>query len=153
MPWLKALGWQGWQSAPSLKLKNSSFCCYQMNLLVVPVCVILFTLTLFSFHLASAEVWIPDNEFGWYYDSNGTYTAIGAVKNSEDKAVVPTITFHVKDDNRTISESYTLSTVNAAKDIPFKIKLPEVQGKDAVLEKSEVTFVVASHNAMNVDVV
>jgi len=51
-----------------------------MNLLVVPVFTILFVLTLFSFHLASAEVWIPDNEFGGYYDSNGIYTVIGAVK-------------------------------------------------------------------------
>src|SRR3989475_1044640 len=124
-----------------------------MNLLVVPVCTILFVLTLFSFHLASAEVWIPNNEFGGYYDSNGTYTVIGAVKNSEDKAIVPTIVFHVKDDNRTISKSFTLSTVDAAKDIPFKIKLLEVQGKGVILEKPEVTFVVASHNAINVDVV
>jgi len=76
-----------------------------MNLLVVPVFTILFVLTYFSFHLASAEVWIPDNEFGGYYDSNGIYTVIGAVKNSEDKAIVPTIVFHVKDDNKTISES------------------------------------------------
>ena len=145
--------WQEWQSAPRLKLKVHAFCFYQMNLLVVPICTILFLLTLFSFHLASAEVWIPDNEFGGYYDSNDTFTVIGAVKNSEDKAVVPTIVFHVKDNNKTISESFTLSTVDAAKDIPFKIKLLEVQGKGAVLEKPEVTFVVAGHNAINVDVV
>src|SRR2546427_12999071 len=125
-----------------------------MNLLKISIFFVgLFVIGLVSFHYANAEVWIPNNEFGGYYDSNGTYTVIGAVKNSEDKAIVPTIVFHVKDDNRTISKSFTLSTVDAAKDIPFKIKLLEVQGKGVVLEKPEVTFVVASHNAINVDVV
>src|SRR5713226_1047942 len=120
---------------------------------VVPVFTILLGLTLFSFHLASADVWIPNDEFGAYFDSNGTYTVIGAVKNSENKAIVPTIVINVKDWNRTISESYTLSIVNPSKDIPFKIKLAEVQDKNAILEKPDVTFVSADHGAMNVDII
>src|SRR2546427_53707 len=117
---------------------------------VVSVFSILFTLTLFLFHLASADVWIPNDELGAYYDSNGTYTVVGAVKNSEDKAIVPTIDINVKVGDRTISKSYTLSIVNPSKDIPFKIKLVAVQDKNAILEKPEVTFVTTDHGSMNV---
>jgi len=120
---------------------------------VVPVFSILFTMTLLSFHLASANVWIPNDELGAYYDSNGTYTVVGAVKNSEDKAIVPTIDINVKVGDRTISKSYTLSIVNPSKDIPFKIKLVAVQDKNAILEKPQVTFVPADHGSMNVDVI
>src|SRR5438445_11080578 len=119
---------------------------------VVSVFSILFTLILFSFHLASADVWIPNDELGAYYDSNGTYTVVGAVKNSEDKAIFPTIDINVKVGDRTISKSYTLSIVNPSKDIPFKIKLVAVQDKNAILEKPQVTFVRADHGSMNVDV-
>jgi len=120
---------------------------------VIPILIILCALALFSFHPANADVWIPNNEFDAYYDSNGVYTVIGAVKNTEDKAIVPTIVINVKDDNRTVSESYTLSIVNPSKDIPFKIELAAIQDKSAILEKPEVAFVPADHDAMNVDVI
>src|SRR5207245_11088934 len=98
---------------------------------VVSVFSILFTLTLFLFHLASADVWIRNDEVGAYYDSNGTYTVVGAVKSSEDKAIVPTIDINVKVGDRSIPKSYTLSIVNRSYDIPFRIKLVAGQDKDA----------------------
>jgi hypothetical protein len=110
-------------------------------------------LGIISSHLASANVWIPDNEFLGYYDSNGVYTVIGAVKNTEDKPIVPSITINVKDNNKEISENYTLSVVNAGKDIPFKIKLSEVEGKNAILEKPQVSFVTSNHDALSIDVI
>ena len=61
-----------------------------MNLLKILILFVgLFVVGVVSFHYANAEVWIPDNEFGGYFDSNGTYTVIGAVKNTENVAIVP----------------------------------------------------------------
>jgi hypothetical protein len=113
----------------------------------------LFAIGLASFHYANAEVWIPDNEFGGYFDSNGIYTVIGAVKNTQNVALVPTITINIKDGENMISNSYTLSIVDASKDIPFKIKIPQVEDKNAMLEKPDVNFVIAKHNATNIQVI
>ncbi|HET6459099.1 MAG TPA: peptidase, partial [Nitrosopumilaceae archaeon] len=101
----------------------------------------LFMVGLVSVQHADAEVWIPDNEFGGYFDSNGVYTVIGAVKNTQNVAIVPTITINIKDNENMISNSYTLSIVDAGKDIPFKIKVPHVESKNAILEKPDVNFV------------
>ena len=125
-----------------------------MRLLVgITIFMVLTGLGIISSHLASANVWIPDNEFLGYYDSNGMYTVIGAVKNTEDKPIIPTIIINVKDGDKEIADNFTLSIVNSEKDIPFKIKIPEVEDKNAVLEKSQVSFVTSSHNSLNVDVI
>ena len=125
-----------------------------MNLLKISIFFVgLFIVGLVSFQHANAEVWIPINEFGGYFDSNGTYTVIGAVKNTENVAIVPTITINIKDNDKTISDSYTLSIVDAGKDIPFKIKIPQIQSKNAILEKPDVNFVLTKHNAANIQVI
>jgi hypothetical protein len=113
----------------------------------------LIAIGLVSFQHASAEVWIPDNEFGGYFDSNGIYTVIGAVKNTQNVAIVPTITINIKDNGSMISDSYTLSIVDAAKDIPFKIKISQVESKNTILEKPVVSFVPAKHNATDIQVI
>ena len=112
----------------------------------------LLTLGIIFSQYVSAEVWIPDNEFGGYFDSNGIYTVIGAVKNTQNAAVVPTITININDNGSLISNSYTLSIVDASKDIPFKIKIPLVD-KNAILEKPDVSFVSAKHNATDIQVI
>jgi hypothetical protein len=125
-----------------------------MRLLVaIFIFAVLIGLGIVSFHPASANVWIPDNEFLGYYDSNGTYTVVGAVKNTENSPIIPSITINVKDGDREISDNFTLSIVNSQKDIPFKIKIPEVQGNNAILEKPRVSFATSSHDALNVDVI
>jgi len=121
--------------------------------LVSIITLIIVILGAISLHQAFADVWIPDNEFRGYFNFNGTYTVVGAVKNTEDKPVIPSITINVKNNNNEISESYTFATVDAQKDIPFKIMLPQVQGKNVVLEKPQVSFVVSNHNATNIEVV
>ena len=125
-----------------------------MNLLKISIFFVgLFVIGLVSFHYANAEVWIPDNEFGGYFDSNGTYTVIGAVKNTENVAIVPTVTINIKDNGKTISDSYTLSIVNPSKDIPFKIKIPQVESKNLILEKPVASFISAKHNAQDIQVI
>ncbi|MBI3639674.1 MAG: peptidase [Thaumarchaeota archaeon] len=125
-----------------------------MNLFRISILFVgLFVIGLVFLQHANAEVWIPDNEFGGYFDSNGVYTVIGAVKNTQNVAIVPTITINIKDNENIISNSYTLSIVDAEKDIPFKIKVPQVESKNAILEKPDVIFVLAKHNAMNIQVI
>jgi hypothetical protein len=108
---------------------------------------------LVSSHFALADVWIPSNEFGGYYDLNGTYTVIGAVKNTEDKPIIPTVTINLKDNDKQISHSYIFSIVDSGKDIPFKFKIPEIEDKNAILEKPQVSFVVSNHNAPDIFVI
>jgi hypothetical protein len=108
---------------------------------------------LIAAHQASADVWIPDDEFSGFYNANGTYTVIGAVKNTQDVSIIPTITIHIRDGSNTYSENYVLSTVNSQKDIPFKIEIPDIKGKDAVLDRPEVNYVVTSHVNPDVDVI
>jgi hypothetical protein len=124
-----------------------------MRLLVaISIFVALIGLGVFSSHPASANVWIPDDEFLGYYDSNGTYTVVGAVKNTEDKPIIPSIIINVKDGEKEIADNFTLSIVNSGKDIPFKLKIP-VESKNAILEKPQVNFIISSHDSLNVDVI
>jgi len=144
-----------WKSPTRLKLKviNQGYV-FEMNLLRATIFLVgLFVLGLVSFHYANAGVWIPDNEFGGYYDSDGVYTVIGAVKNTENIAIVPTIVININDNDKTVSESYTLSIVNSLKDIPFKIKMPQVESKNPILQRPQVSFVTAKHNAIDVQVI
>lgn len=123
--------------------------------LLVPISIfaILIGLGIVTSNFASANVWIPDNEFMGFYNVNGTYTVVGAVKNTEAKAIIPTITINVKDNDKTVSERYTLSTVNSQKDIPFNIKILQVEGKNATLEKPQISFVVADHNSTDIEII
>ncbi len=123
--------------------------------LLVPVSIftMMIVFGIFASHSAYANVWIPDDEFSGFYSTNGTYTVIGAVKNTEASAIIPTITINVKDNDKTISEKYILSTTNSQKDIPFNIKMPQVEGKNATLEKPQVSFVVTSHNSTDIEII
>ena len=110
-------------------------------------------LGIITVHSASANVWIPDNEFMGFYNANGTYTVIGAVKNTEASSIIPTITINVKDNDKTVSERYTLSTVDSQKDIPFNIKILQVGGKNATLEKPQISFVMTNHNSTDIEII
>jgi hypothetical protein len=96
---------------------------------------------IFSFQLVTAEVWIPDNEFDSYFDEDGIYTVIGAVKNSEKHPIIPTIVIQIQDEEKMISGSYTLPIANPSKDIPFKIKFDQVSSKNPILEKPQINFI------------
>ncbi|MEW6043697.1 MAG: peptidase [Thermoproteota archaeon] len=88
---------------------------------------------------AFAEVWIPENEYVGYFDSQGVYTVVGAVKNTENYAITPTITIVVHTGEK-IAVEQKLPTVFPNKDIPFKIQIPQVTNNDAILEKPSVVF-------------
>ena len=91
-----------------------------------------------STQVVAADVWIPEDEYLGYFDSQGVYTVVGAVKNTESHPVVPTITITLNDGQQTRVEQ-ELPTVFPNKDIPFKIPIPDVTG-DVSLGKPIVTF-------------
>lgn len=120
---------------------------------LVSIFAVMIGLGFVAIHPASANVWIPDNEFKGFYDINGTYTVIGAVKNTQSTAIIPTITINVKDNDNMVSEKYTLSTVNSQKDIPFNIKILQIEGKNATLEIPQVSFVSTDHNFTDIEII
>ncbi len=91
------------------------------------------------FQFAAADVWIPEDEYLGYFDPQGVYTVVGAVKNTERYPVVPTITIMI-DDSKQIRVEQQLPTVFPNKDIPFKIPIQQVSNH-AILGKPIVSFV------------
>ncbi|HSD04789.1 MAG TPA: peptidase [Nitrosopumilaceae archaeon] len=122
------------------------------NSVIIQASFVVFVLVL-MIQYANAEVWIPENEFSSYFDENGIYTVIGAVKNSESYPIVPTVELRIQDGNKIISESYTLPVANPLKDIPFKIKFDQISSKNPILEKPAVTFVPGPTDYMNIEIV
>ncbi len=90
--------------------------------------------------LASADVYVPLHEYLGYFDSNGIYTVVGNVKNTNDFAVIPTITVSVIDDSEIISKTINHVPLGIGKEIPFKIKFPEISSNTPVLVNPELTF-------------
>lgn len=123
------------------------------SVIILAIFLPIMALVLLVPQFAGAEVWIPDNEYGAYFDHDGIYTVIGAVKNSESFPIVPTVVIKIHDGNKIISESYTLPVANPAKDIPFKIKFDQISDKEPILEKPQVTFVQGPVDYVNLDVV
>lgn len=89
--------------------------------------------------LVFADVWIPENEYVGYFNSQGVYTVVGAVKNTEDYAITPTVAISVGGQEK-ITVVQKLPTVFPGKDIPFKIQIPQVKDHTAILEKPTVSF-------------
>lgn len=93
-----------------------------------------------TFSVASGEVLVPDNEFAGYFDSNGIYTVVGVVKNTENYPIESHLSLTLIDDGKTISVGQDLPSVASNKDIPFKIRIPQVTDQNVILEKPTVTF-------------
>lgn len=93
-----------------------------------------------SISIANADVWIPDNEFTSYYDTNGVFTVVGAIKNSESSTVVPTITINISDNENTISESFKLTKIYPTHTLPFKLKFPDIKSKNVTLQEPQMSF-------------
>ncbi len=114
---------------------------------MIPVLAILGIL----FHVASADVYIPDNEYAGYFDHNGVYNVYGSVKNTGNQTVMAKIQITVNDGKSTFSESRILPVIYSLKDMPFKFKFPEVSGKP-LLQRPSVTFFLTNSNPLDIDV-
>lgn len=101
---------------------------------------LIFTISvIWLFQGAFADVYIPDDELVGYVDSNDIYTVVGAVKNTNQYPVVPTIYLTVLSDGEQLGITQKLPTVFPIKDIPFKIKIPNAK-HDAVILESRVDY-------------
>lgn len=87
-----------------------------------------------------ADVLIPEDEILGYFDSNEIYTVVGAVKNTESYPISSTVHLTIDDGKQKVTVEQSLPTVFPNKDMPFKIKLPEVIGPDVVIESYSVAF-------------
>ena len=100
-----------------------------------------------------AEVFIPKNEFRGYYDQYGIYTAVGVVRNLENQTIIPTVMIHVNDSNQIISQEFIMSSIEPGADLPFKIKVPEVNGSNPILESSQIKFTTTEHTPTKIQVI
>ncbi|MDH5418582.1 MAG: peptidase [Nitrosopumilus sp.] len=90
--------------------------------------------------VAYANVYVPLHEYLGYFDSTGIYTVVGNVKNENHFAIIPTITVSVIDDSKTISKTIKHVPLGAGKEIPFKIKFPELTSNTPILMNPEIIF-------------
>ncbi|MBL7015285.1 MAG: peptidase [Nitrosopumilus sp.] len=106
----------------------------------MPLLLGLFFVIFFVPQLASADVYVPLHEYLGYFDSNGIYTVVGNVKNTNDFAVIPSITVSVIDDSKILSKTINHVPLGIGKEIPFKIKFPEISSNTPILVNPELTF-------------
>ena len=85
-------------------------------------------------------VWIPEHEFIGFFDSNGVYTVVGNVKNSENYPIIPTITITIQDGDQTISENIQYVNIMPEKELPFKFVYPEIQSINPVLMEPQISY-------------
>ena len=97
------------------------------------------------------EVYIPNDEYVGYFDSNGVYTVVGNVKNTNDYAILPTITVSVADDSELYSKTIRHVPLSSGAEIPFKIKFPSVSVAPVLLP-AELSFEKTTQNTVSIDV-
>jgi len=106
----------------------------------IPLLLGLLFVTLLVPQLAYADVYVPLHEYLGYFDSNGIYTVVGNVKNTYDYGIIPTITVSVIDDSKTISKIINHVPLGPGKEIPFKIKFPEILSNTPILVNPEISY-------------
>jgi len=99
-----------------------------------------FLFTIFFFPIAFAEVFVPSEEYLGYFDSKGIFTVVGNVKNENSYAVIPTIMVSVADGNEKFSKTIEHVPLGSGKEIPFKIKFPQIIGNSPVLMPAKISF-------------
>ena len=96
-----------------------------------------------TFQISNAEVFIPENEYVGFFDSNGIYTVVGNVKNENNFSVIPTITVSVQDSSgsNTYSEMIPHVPLSPNSEIPFKIKFTEDLGHNPKLLPADLSYI------------
>ena len=131
-----------------MKISLTLFRFSKQSILIIVLLGLSLIFTQFSF----AEVYVPLHEYLGYFDSNGIYTVVGNVKNNDNYAIIPTITVSVIDDSKTISKTIKHVPIGSEKEIPFKIKFPEVTSKTPVLLNPEIKFEKTTKDEIQLDI-
>ena len=95
-----------------------------------------------TFQTSNAEVFIPENEYIGFFDSNGIYTVVGNVKNENSFSVIPIITVSVQDSSgsKIYSEIIPHVPLSPNSEIPFKIKFAEDLGNNPKLLPVDLSY-------------
>ena len=75
---------------------------------------------------ASAEVYVPADEYISYVDANGIYTIIGNVKNTQPTDISVTVTVAVTDGITTYDHTVPPIFLQSGSELPFKVKMPQI---------------------------
>ncbi|WP_297594547.1 peptidase [Nitrosopumilus sp.] len=102
---------------------------------------------------ASADVYVPLQEYLGYFDAHGVYTVVGNVKNQNDFAVIPILTISVIDDGKKVSQTLHHVPIPAMTDIPFKLKFPEIQAEEPTLLNAELKYVKTEKNSIPIQII
>ena len=115
---------------------------------IIPVFVLLGIL----FHVASAKVYIPDNEYAGYFDHDGIYVVYGSVKNTENQPVIAKVQITVNNGDATFSESRILPVIYSLNDMPFKFKFPQITSGEPILQKPNVSFILTNSKPLDISI-
>ena len=99
-----------------------------------------------------AEVFIPEHEYVGYFDSSGTYTVVGNIKNELEYAILPTISVSVRDGENTFSKTIQHVPLSSGSEIPFKRKFHGGQGESPELLPAEFTYEVTRKSSVPIKV-
>ena len=83
--------------------------------------------------ISFSEVFVPEDDFMGYFDSNGIYTVVGNVKNEYDYAVIPNISVSIQEDSEIFSKTITHVPLGSGAEIPFKIKFSNIASNPILL--------------------
>ena len=100
-----------------------------------------FALVAFFIPNATADVWIPEHEYVGFFDSNGVYQVVGAVKNSEKHPIIPTISISIQDGKNIVSKDFEYVSIMPEHEMPFKFAFPEIQSTEPILNQAEISFI------------
>ncbi len=112
--------------------------------------ILAFVLLGILFHIASAEIYVPDKEYAGYLDHDGIYVVYGSVKNTESQPVIAKVQIIVNNGNATFSESRILPVIYPLSDMPFKFRFPQITNGEPVLQKPIVSFILTNSNPLNI---
>ena len=87
-----------------------------------------------------------------FFDSRGTYTVVGSVKNHEPYHIVPRITVSVLDGGATVTESFLHMPVAPSGEMPFRVGLA-VSGDSPILLAPEVSYVAIQRSPTSIQVI
>src|SRR3972149_709307 len=97
-------------------------------------------------------VFIPENEFIGYIDAGGVYTVAGAIKNTGDFPIVPTVLIQIQDGENLIQKSFTFVNIMPKKDLPFKVKFPNLTSPSIVLLEPKISYLLGTERSIPAEV-
>src|SRR3989344_5601188 len=97
-------------------------------------------------------VFIPENEFIGYIDVDSVYTVVGAIKNTGDFPIVPTVLIQIQDGENLIKKSFTFVNIMPGNTLPFKVKFPNLTSPSIVLLEPKISYLPGTERFILVEV-